>query len=98
MIFASRRAWIEIDYIFELLREDNYTMIPSTEIMIGDIVLYRNQGIPTHIALIVDIDQSIGNSIRVISKWGKDPEFIHFQENVPAILGQPSEYWTDRIL
>jgi hypothetical protein len=97
MIFASRRAWIEIDYIYEILREEGYRQIPQSEIMAGDMVLYKNRNAPTHVALIVDIDRSIGDSIRVISKWGKDPEFIHFQENVPDILGKPVEYWTERM-
>lgn len=97
MIFASRRAWVEIDHIYDLLTGDGYRQIPVNDVMIGDVVVYKNQGFASHVALIVDIDRSMANSIRVISKWGKNPEFIHFQENVPDLLGKPAEYWTERI-
>jgi hypothetical protein len=44
--------------------------------------------------------ETIGETpnIMVISKWGKDAEFIHHVENVPtALLGYPTEFWTDRV-
>lgn len=96
LIFASRRAWIEIDHIYDLFREDQYRQIASNDIMVGDVVLYKYQNTPSHVAMIVDIDRSIGRNIRVVSKWGKHAEFIHFIEDVLDNLGTPSEYWTDR--
>ena len=97
MIFAARRAWIEIDHIYPILREDDYTKVQREDVMVGDIVLYRDAVEPTHVALIVAVD-SIGNttSLKVMSKWGMNPEFIHDERNVPQILGQPAEYFTDR--
>lgn len=99
MIFASRRAWIEIDYINRILREDDFRQITLGQVMEGDIVLYKRYGIPSHVGLIITIDRALTTppNIKVISKWGKDPEFIHFIEQVPEFLGSPAEYFTDRV-
>jgi hypothetical protein len=48
------------------------------------------------VGLIVTIDRSIGENIVVMSKWGRDAEFLHFIEDVLELLGTPAEYWTDR--
>ena len=96
MIFASRRAWIEIDYIYDILREDGYREIEPNAVMIGDIVLYKRGDENTHVGLIVEIDRELGDSIRVLSKWGMDGEFLHFMPNVPEIFGRPAEFWTER--
>ena len=97
MIFASRRAWIDIDHIYDVLREDGYEQVAIDQVIEGDVVLYKRGGLPTHIGLIITIDRSLGTpNIRVMSKWGADPEFIHFIEDVPEIFGRPSEFYTDR--
>ena len=100
MIFAARRAWIEIDHIYRLFNEDGYRQIRRSETMPGDVVLYKDEyNEPTHVALIITVE-IIGTTpnILVISKWGKDAEFIHHIENVPtATLGHPAEFWTDRV-
>jgi hypothetical protein len=98
MIFASRRAWLEIDYIYDILREDGYHKIEQHEVMVGDVVLYKDEGDPSHVALVVAVER-LGQTVnvRVISKWGLDPEFLHFQEDVTVRLGIPVEYYTDRV-
>jgi hypothetical protein len=80
MIFASRRAWIEIDHIYRLLREDGYRKIPRGKIVEGDVVLYKYGGDPAHVGVIMFIDRGLTN-IKVMSKWGEDAEFIHFIED-----------------
>ena len=99
MIFASRRAWIEVDHIYHIFQEDGYRRISLNNIAPGDVILYKDdKGSPTHVAVILEIGK-IGDSlnVKVMSKWGKDPEFIHFVEDVPSLLGYAAEYWTDRI-
>ena len=97
MIFASRRVWIEIDHISELLKADGYRRISDEDIMEGDVVLYKQSETPTHVGVIMFIDCSLGTpNIKVMSKWGKDAEFIHFLEDVPQQFGQPVEYYTER--
>jgi hypothetical protein len=99
MIFASRRAWIEIEHIYKILYEDGYRQIVRREIMSGDVVLYKDDnGEPSHVALITMVE-FVGETpnILVISKWGKEAEFIHHVENVPTLFGHPAEFWTDRV-
>lgn len=98
MVFASRRAWIEIEHVYKIMEDDGYEKIARNEVAQGDVVLYKDhQGEPSHIALVVMV-QVLGRTpnIQVISKWGKEAEFIHYVENVPDLLGSPAEYWTDR--
>jgi len=100
MIFASRRKWIEIDYIAEILVHDGYRKIIMQSAMVGDIILYRNhKNEYTHVALITNIEK-YGDTmnIKVLSKWGRDGEFEHFVADVPSTLGMPVEYWTERQL
>ena len=97
MIFASRRAWIEIDYIYDLLRADGYNIIHQNDVKVGDVVLYKKVNDPLHVALVI-AKETIGTTslIKVMSKWGKDAEFIHMLDDVPEQLGTPAEFWTDR--
>jgi len=99
MIFASRREWIEIDYAYDLLREDGYRQIPLDQVMIGDVVLYKDdRGQPSHVGIIiVKHAWNLTTDIKVMSKWGRDSEFIHFIEDVNPNLGRASEYYTDRV-
>lgn len=98
LVFAARRAWIEIDHIYDILREDGYRQIPPNQILPGDVVLYHYEGIPTHVALIT-IVESYGatQNVMVLSKWGADAEFVHYVEDVPASMGKPVEYFTERV-
>lgn len=100
MIFACRRAWINITEIDNLLSEDGYKKIPKESLTVGDLVLYKyDTGEPAHIALIYAVE-NIGHTlnIRVISKWGSYPEFLHFMERVPEDLGKPLEFYTERVM
>jgi hypothetical protein len=99
MLFASRRAFVEIDHIYEILHHDGYRQLLRNDVMRGDIVLYKNGAKPSHVGLIIQaelLQHSTHLDILVLSKWGKDAEFIHRIEDVPDIYGQASEYWTER--
>jgi hypothetical protein len=100
MIFAARRKWIEVDYLEGILQHDGYRQIAKNEIVVGDIVLYRNHlSEYSHVALIVQVLQIRDTiNIKVLSKWGKDPEYEHFEDDVPVQMGQAVEYWTERLL
>ncbi len=98
MIFAARRAWIEIDYIYDLLKGDDFRQIGEDEVTVGDLVLYIDpNNEPAHIGLIITVDSfAMTKNILVISKWGKDAEFIHFIGDVPDQMGKPMKFYTDR--
>jgi hypothetical protein len=99
MIFAARRAWLELDHLYDIFSHDSYRRISRREVIEGDVVVYKNNQNLTHVALIMQV-VSVGetNNIRVLSKWGLDPEFIHFMEDVPDFMGQADEFWTDRAI
>ncbi len=96
MIFAARRAWIEIDHIYDILREDQYRAIAAVEVEVGDVVLYKINQKPTHVGLIMQVDRVNQHNTRVMSKFGAHSEFFHFLHAVPQFCGEPAEYWTDR--
>jgi len=98
MIFAARRAFIDLEHIYDILREDEYRKITLAELVVGDVVLYRNYDEPSHVALVTQVD-TIGQTrnVRVLSKWGFDPEFEHFMEQVPPSMGRPVEFYTERV-
>ena len=99
LVFASRRAWIEIDHVYKILEEDGYYRVRRDEVVSGDVVVYKDQkNMPRHVALIVTIERYKTLNIRVISKWGQDAEFIHYLEDLVPQLGEPTEFYTDRII
>jgi hypothetical protein len=95
MIFAARRAWIEIDHIYDIFKHDGYTRIDRSKIMEGDIVLYLRDGQPQHVGVIIFIDRAL-NNVKVLSKWGYQPEFVHLIDDVPNIFGVASGFFTER--
>jgi hypothetical protein len=95
LVFASRRAVISIEQIYDILREDGFHAIPANELMVGDLVLYKYQHEPAHVALVSYISTA-PRSITVLSRWGLDGEFLHFMEDVPAIYGTASEFYSER--
>ena len=61
LIFASRRAWIETNHLYELLRQDGYNRVVEREIVPGDLVVYTNNEVPTHVGLIMSIRRDGSN-------------------------------------
>ncbi len=100
MIFASRRAWIEIDYIYRILREDGYREISKGDVMTGDVIVYTLNGDPVHVGLVSQVSRPHPSSsaldIFVLSKWGLEAEMFHYFDDVPFYLGIPSRYYTER--
>lgn len=100
MIFANRRAWIDIGQIYDILREDGYNKIPLEQLDLGDVVLYTFYNKPSHIGLVTVVHPMIGQipTIRVLSKWGRDGEIEHHYEDVPFNCGSPHSYWSEKVL
>lgn len=55
----------------------------------GDIVIYRYHGRVTHSGLVIEVR---GETVRVHSKWGEWPDYIHDIDAVPDDYGKP-EIW-----
>lgn len=98
MIFANRRAWIDINHMGQILTADGYRKIEIDELSVGDVVVYTVGEKRMHVGLVTCIQPRLGKipNIRVLSKWGKDGEVEHQLEDVPPALGHPSEYWSER--
>lgn len=98
MIFANRRAWIEIDVLDDILKEDGYTKVTLQQLEAGDIVSYAYDRAPAHVGLVTHVDRFEGEvaGVTVLSKWGKDAEILHPMNAVPARFGMPSDFWSER--
>lgn len=101
MAFASRRTWVEPENVDLILREDGYQLLGGPhEVVPGDIVLYKNgDGEISHVGVVIERRPKVENGsweIWIVSKWGRDGEYIHKIGDAPEILGQPSEYWSER--
>ena len=101
MVFAARRTWIETDQLGNILRGDGYRRVrEESELVVGDVVVYRNQnGSTSHVGAITSIGLYGPDGTRkivVLSQWGLDGEYFHEIDDVNPYLGEPAEYWTDR--
>ena len=101
MVFASRRTCIDTEELGMILEDDGYRPVVSeNDIMLGDIVVYRNmKGDAVHVGMVAGIRTNLvegRQEIVVMSQWGGDGEYLHRADDVSPLLGVPSEYWTDR--
>jgi cell wall-associated NlpC family hydrolase len=97
MALANRRTSIEPADLREILRDDSYKRIARDEADPGDLVVYAgSSGEPTHVAIITHRPVTAPDAIYVMSAWGSDGEYTHVVDDVPAILGMATEFWTDR--
>jgi len=101
LVFASRRTAIDISLIQRILTEDEYRQIgPEGKVFPGDVAIYRKQESRkiTHVGVVLKIKSNLLGSpnITILSKWGKEGEYIHPADHVPERYGELTEFWTDR--
>lgn len=96
MVIASRRTRANIADVRRILAEDNYRRIAQSEAVTGDLVVYCLNDEPQHIGMIHDVPINNRVGIRVLSKWGPGPEYVHPIAAVPDYFGEPTEFWTHR--
>ena len=99
MVFANRRTWLEVGSLKWILEQDGYRRITYKALQAGDIVVYTEDGVPMHVGLVLIVHPSLGSipNVRVLSKWGKAGEVEHWLQDVPAYLGEPSQFWTEKV-
>ena len=99
LVFAHRRAWINIQHLSKILKEDGYRQVKLDQLQPGDVVVYSRESSYEHVGVVTCVHPSLGNipNIRVLSKWGKDGEVEHGLTDVPYYLGEPTEYWSERV-
>jgi len=102
LVFASRRTWVDTSYLEMIFDDDKYTQVEGKDkAKLGDVVVYRSHEDSSvcHIGIVMKIEPSVATAsfnITVMSKWGAAGEYIHYIEDVPHLLGRPTELWTDR--
>lgn len=82
LVFASRRTSIsDLSSIPTILNEDGYTEIPRSEVLPGDLVLYRGRdGDVEHAGIVVSREDFY---LSVVSKWGRFREVVHWAHEGP---------------
>ena len=103
LAFGSRRVGIDCLYVNKILVEDDYRQIPIEELSVGDLVLYapKNSTIFSHVGIVLVVPRpgdtiTAEYAIRVLSKFGRCGEYCHPIRSVPAFVGEPRSYWTQR--
>ncbi len=86
LTFAGRRTQITSSAeIRKILDDDDYERIGFERVLAGDVVIYVSvNGDIEHSGVIVSTDPNIvGGGIKVLSKWGKAHEVVHFLRSCP---------------
>ena len=101
MVFATRRTWVEPEHLRMILEDDGYQRVTSEgQLELGDVVLYQNEdGDIVHVGIVADVRTNLTDArkeVIVLSQWGRDGEYFHRVDDVHPLLGNPTEYWTDR--
>ena len=101
LIFASRRTRIEPNLVRWILQEDGYKPIDEQHTMVDDLVIYTlNKDEVVHIGRLIDkvLDEATNEyQWRILSKWGKDGEYLHKIKDVPQYLSYDGlEFWSEK--
>ncbi len=98
MVVAARRSHVTPEHLRMVLNDDDFSRIPRNQAREGDVVVYFDGEEITHVGIIVARDFVLADESCewVVSKWGDDGEYRHKIDEVPAVYGQPAEFWTDR--
>lgn len=94
MTFATRRTGIfDAEEINKILAEDDYKEINQQHVLPGDVILYLSpEGDFEHSGIVVsppDVDLGVP---KVVSKWGKYSEFVHWANNCPYAFSNARYY------
>lgn len=94
LVFASRRTWIcDSHDILTILEHDGYAEIPESEVLSGDVVIYRtSDGDFQHSGIFIQWFNKHLKIPLVLSKWGKYSEVIHQGNDCPYDFSKPCYY------
>ncbi len=105
LAFAARRsAIVDEEDVQTILHDDEYRRLPwdPAAWLPGDIVAYRTDtGDLAHVGVISRIDVDLTNPefrVLVRSAWGDSGEYDHPIDQVPILLGKPTEVFAQRFL
>jgi hypothetical protein len=99
LTFASRRTEIhDPQAVRMILREDDYKQISRPDLLVGDTVIYVEQGDVSHSGIVVGVPQLDAQildplaGVKVLSKWGEGQEVIHEVRDCPY-PADAHEFW-----
>jgi hypothetical protein len=102
MAFVTRRTWVDPEYVYTFLNDDDYQQIAQSEAQVGDVVVYKDRtGDVVHVGIVIQRDEDLKQAeirLKILSKWGPWAEFIHDPDDVLPAFGKVAEIWTDRKL
>ena len=81
MTFASRRTCIyKSPVIYNILSDDEYVTIKKENVLEGDVIVYFSKdGDAEHSGIVIERPkESTYGMAKIISKWGKAGEMIHY--------------------
>jgi hypothetical protein len=97
LVFAARRAHIEVEELPRILWADGYRRLASWEqVMPGDLAIYCRDQEYQHVGVVIQTNPLFPLGDQILSKWGMDGEYIHQVADVPEIFGACQEFWTMR--
>lgn len=90
LTFAGRRTGItESQSILDVLREDGYQEVKSSEILPGDVIVYFGEDNDVeHSGVVLQV---AGKEIKipvVLSKWGRGSECVHLANRCPYSMSK----------
>ena len=97
LTFASRRTSLQPDVLQTILDDDRYGAIDIRDARAGDIIVYySDDGDATHSGIVIE-SGGTPPVPKIVSKWGKGPEFIHRYSDVPPIYGTNHRFYRCRL-
>lgn len=96
LVFAARRTAVhEAAAIYNILADDRYAVIQPPDVLAGDLMLYfsPDTGDIEHSAVVIvpPSDAPLGIP-RVLSKWGRYKELLHWANDCPYDFSQGKYY------
>ena len=85
LAFASKRTAVDAGEIPKILSDDSYIEIPEMSALPGDVIIYYGEdGDAEHSGVLLTSPSEETLKVpRIVSKWGKYREFMHFANNCP---------------
>lgn len=94
LTFASKRTGIYESFVLQsVLDEDGYTEVEREQVLPGDIILYVGErGDIEHSGIVVSKPDKHLMIPKVVSKWGKYKEVVHWANDCPYSFANPKYY------
>jgi len=94
--FTNGEKWINNDQVQKILDDNGYVGVPSGQVQVGDLVVYRDEyGNITHTGIVTAVDEN-GNPTEIESKWGSLGRYRHAPGDVPPGYGEPEYHRSNR--